>query len=104
MVIIRVIGHYEPNIVMEYTPPPTDPEELAKVFAKMERVKRNSAYWNAHAPEFFKHHRGKCICIAGEEHFVADTPLEARVLGAAAHPEDDASFVHCIPKEKRHRV
>ena len=36
-------------------------------------------------------HRGKCICNAGEELFVADTPEQGIALVAAAHPEDDGS-------------
>lgn len=82
----------------------TDPVERAKNRARLEHVKRNHACWNAHAAEFYSRYRGKCICIAGEEYFVADTALEARELGKAAHPEDDASFVLRIPKEKMVRI
>ncbi|HEV8711216.1 MAG TPA: hypothetical protein VGX03_00090 [Candidatus Binatia bacterium] len=49
-------------------------------------------------------YRGKCICIAGEELFVADTPEEAIAQAAAAHPEDDGRFVRYIPREKLARI
>ncbi len=88
-------------IVMEEV---TDPVELAKARAQRERFDRNAAWLQAHAHEVYSKNRGKCICIAGEELFVADTPQEANALGEAAHPDDDGSFVHYIPKEKIPRV
>jgi hypothetical protein len=58
----------------------TDPEELAKAKAQRARFDRNSAWLQAHAAEIYAHYRGKCMCIAGEELFVADTPEEALAL------------------------
>ena len=82
----------------------TDPEELANARLQRQRFDRNSAWLHAHATEVYSRHRGKCICIAGEELFVADTPEEALALGVAAHPEDDGRFVHYIPREKLSRI
>jgi len=82
----------------------TDPEELAKARLQRQRFDRNSAWLHAHATEVYSRHRGKCICIAGEELFVADTPEEALALGVAAYPEDDGRFVHYIPREKLSRI
>ena len=59
----------------------TDPEELAKAQAQRERFDRNSAWLQAHVAEIYSRYRGKCICIAGEELFVADTPEEVLELG-----------------------
>ena len=67
----------------------TDPEELAKARAQRERFDRNFAWFKAHAAEIFACCRGKCICIAGEELFIADTPEEVMALAQAAHPEDE---------------
>ena len=64
-------------IVMEEV---TDPEELAKARAQRERFDRNSAWLQAHIAEIYARYRGKCICIAGEELFVADTPEAALAL------------------------
>ena len=58
-------------IVMEEV---TDSEELAKARAQRERFDRNSAWLQAHIAEIYARYRGKCICILGEELFVADTP------------------------------
>ena len=88
-------------IVMEEV---TDPEELAKARAQRERFDRNSAGLQAHIAEIYARYRGKCICIAGEELFVADTPEEALALATAAHPEDDGRFLRYIPREKLDRI
>jgi hypothetical protein len=82
----------------------TDPEELAKARAQDERFERNWIWFQAHTSEVYAHYRGKCICIAGEELFVADTPEEVLALATVAHPEDDGRFVHYIPREKMARI
>ena len=82
----------------------TDPEEIARARPQHERFGRNSAWLQAHGQEIYPYHRGKCICIAGEEVFVADTPEESMALGRAAHPEDDGSFVQYIPRERFARI
>jgi hypothetical protein len=84
-------------IVMEEV---TDPEELAKARAQRERFDRNTAWLQAHAGEIYDRHRGKCICVAGEELFVADSPEEVLASARAAHPEDDGYFFHYIPRER----
>ena len=88
-------------IVMEEV---TDPAELAKARAQDERFARNWTWFESHASEIYASHRGKCICIAGEEIFVADTPEEALAAAVAAHPEDDGRFTRIIPREKVTRV
>lgn len=88
-------------IVMEEV---TDPEELARARAQRERFDRNFAWLQAHAAEIYERHRGKCICVAGEELFVADTPQEVIALARAAHPEDDGSYIHYIPRDKVARI
>ncbi len=82
----------------------TDPVELAKTRVQDERFERNWAWFNAHAPEIYKEHRGKCLCIAGQELFVADTPEEVLALAKAAHPDDDGRFTRYIPKERTYRI
>jgi len=88
-------------IVMEEV---TDPVELAEAQAQREQFDCNSAWLEAHVSEVYSKHRGKCICIAGEELFVADTPREALAKATAAHPEDKGCFVRYIPKEKVPRI
>ena len=82
----------------------TDPDELAKARAQREPFDRNAPWLQAHATEVYTRHRGKCICIAGGELFVADTPEAALALATAAHPEDDGSFLRYIPREKLDRI
>jgi hypothetical protein len=82
----------------------TDPEELARARAQDERFERNWKWFEAHAPEIYKTHRGKCLCVAGEELFVADKPEEALARAKAAHPEDDGLFTRIIPWEKGPRI
>ncbi len=81
-----------------------DAAELAEARAQQEQFDRNSGWLQAHASEVYSKHRGKCICIAGEELFVAETASEAVALATAAHPEDRGRFVHYIPKEKVPRI
>ena len=88
-------------IVMEEV---TDPEELDRARARRERFDRNAAWLHSHGAEVYPRHRGKYLCIAGEELFVADTPEEALALATAAHPEDDGRFLHYIPLERVPRI
>ncbi len=91
------IANQRSPIVMEEV---TDPDELAKARARRERFDRNFDWFQAHATEIFTRYRGKCIVIAGEELFAADTPEEAWSLVEATHPEDEGSFIHYIPRDK----
>ncbi len=90
-----------PQLVLEEV---TDPEELAKAHVQRQRFDRNAAWLQAHAKEVYTHHRGKCICVAGEELFVADTPEAVLALATTAHPDDDGYFLHYIPQEKLARI
>lgn len=83
----------------------TDPHEIAESLARRERFDRNSAWLQTHAKEVYTRHRGKCICIAGEELFVADTAEEVLARARAAHPEDDGSvLIRYIPSQKMARI
>ena len=82
----------------------TDPQELAEARARRTRFDRNETWLQAHATEIYRRHRGRYICIAGKELFVADTPNAAYASGKSAHPEDDGRFVRYIPEEKLPRV
>ena len=83
----------------------TDPDEIVKARAQDERFARNSAWLQMHATEIYTQYRGKCICIAGEELFIADTPEEALRQARAAHPEEDGSIlIRYIPREKVSRI
>lgn len=89
------------KVVMEEV---TDPVELSAARAQREQFDRNSEWLQAHATEVYSAHRGKCICIAGGDLFVADTASEALAQATAAHPHDKGRFVHYIPHEKVPRI
>ncbi len=96
-----MLDHQNP-IVMEEV---TDPQSVAETWARRERFDRNSAWLQTHVKEVYTRYRGKCICIAAEELFVADTPEEVLALARAAHPEDDGSIlIRYIPGEKMARI
>jgi hypothetical protein len=82
----------------------TDPSELAKARAQDERFERNWAWFDAHAAEIYGNYRGKCICIAGQELFAANTVGEVLALASAAHPDDDGRFTRYIPRERAYRI
>jgi hypothetical protein len=82
----------------------TDPQELAEARLRREQFDRNYAWLQAHVSEVYAQYRGKCVCIAGEELFVADSPHEAMAQARAAHPDDAGWFVHYIPKDKVPRI
>jgi hypothetical protein len=81
----------------------TDPAELQKSRAQNERFERNWAWFEVHA-EIYAAHRGKCMCIAGAELFVADTSEEALAMAIAAHPDDNGRFTRLVPQERIPRV
>jgi hypothetical protein len=87
-------------VVMEEV---TDPVQIAEARAQRERFDRDWAWLVAHTDEVYAH-RGKFVCIAGEELFVADTTEEVLALAAAAHPEDNGRFTLYIPRERMARI
>jgi len=81
-----------------------DANVLAKARKQRERFNRNALWLQAHVPAIYSRHRGKCICVAGEELFVADSAKAAIAMAVAAHPEDDGWFTRYIPKQKAARI
>ena len=88
-------------VVMEQV---TDPVELAKARAQRERFNRNWDWYQAHVLEIGEAHRGKCICVAGQELFVADSAPQAISLAKRAHPDDDGFLMRYIPRKKMERI
>ena len=88
-------------IIMEEV---TDPEEVAKARARRAQFDRNSEWLQTQVAEIYAKHRGKVICIAGQELFIGDTVEEAIDQARAAHPEDEGMFTRYIPKEKAIRI
>ena len=82
----------------------TDPRELAEARHRREQFDLNSTWLQAHIAEIYGAHRGKVVCVAGQEVFAANTAEEAIAQAKAAHPEDLGKFTRYIPKVKAHRV
>lgn len=82
----------------------TDPVEIASANSRREKFDRNSDWLQAHIPEVYGRHRGKCICVAGEELFVADTAEEVMAMAKAAHPHGDGALLRYIPLKKVARI
>jgi hypothetical protein len=77
-----------------------DAHELERSQRQREQFDGNSAWLQAHISEIYAKHRGKCICIAGQQLFVGDTTKAAIAQATAAHPEDEGWFTRYIPKDK----
>jgi len=90
-----------PPMVMEEI---TDPEFVAGHRRRIAAWEKNLAWMNAHVDEVYAKHKGKCICVAGQELFVADTPKEARALAKAAHPDDEGIYSRYIPRNNLPRI
>jgi hypothetical protein len=82
----------------------TDIDELAKAGKQREQFDHNSAWLQNNISEIYAKHRGKCVCVAGKEVFVADTVSDAIAQVTAAHPDDEGWFTRYIPKEKVARI
>ncbi len=96
-----MIAVRSPQLVMTEV---TDPEEIAKIKAQRERFRKNSDWLQAHVPQVYAQHRGKFICVAGQELFVADRAPDVVASARKAHPEDDGFLLRYIPREKMERV
>ena len=81
----------------------TDPTENAAGQRRDEMFKRNWQWLEAHATEVYSH-RGKIICIAGQELFVGDTVEDVVARAKAAHPDDEGMFTRIIPRERGARI
>jgi hypothetical protein len=96
-----MISAKQPSMVMEEV---TDPAELARAQLQKERFLRNWSWFEDHAASIYTAHRGRCICVAGQELFVGETPEEVLAQAAAAHPEDNGRFTRYVPREKIERI
>lgn len=77
----------------------TDPIEIAKAREQREKFERNLAWLEANATEVYSH-RGKYICIAGQEIFVGDSVQEIIKEAKTKHPDDNGLFTRIVPKER----
>lgn len=81
----------------------TDPAVRADFNARREKFERNWAWLEAHATDVYQH-RGKYICIAGQELFIGEDVQDVVARARAAHPDDDGCFTRYIPVERGPRI
>jgi hypothetical protein len=81
-----------------------EPRENAKAEGQRERVRKNSDWLQARVPQVYAQRRGKFICVAGQELFVADAASEVVAMARKAHPEDDGLLFRYIPRERMERI
>jgi hypothetical protein len=74
----------------------SDLDEIRRSQAQDERHRRNSAWLQAHWGEVLPQARGKFVAVAGQEAFIAETPVEAWTWVAATHPEDNGAIVRYV--------
>lgn len=80
-----------------------DPTVAAEMARRKDLFERNWAWLEANATEVYSH-RGKFICIAGQELFVGDSVEEVLHAAQAAHHDDDGRFTRYIPSQRGPRV
>lgn len=91
----------ESTIVMQEI---TDDAQFLQARRQRQQFDRNSAWLQANISAVYSQHRGKCICVAGQELFVADSAEEAIGQAAVAHPDDRGRFTRYVPREKMARI
>jgi hypothetical protein len=80
-----------------------DPVENAAAQRRQEQFERNWDWLEAHSTEVYNH-RGKFICIAGQELYVGDSVAAVVNPAKAAHPEEEGILTRYIPKERGARI
>lgn len=81
-----------------------DAGEIAEARFRRNSFDRNWAWFQLHAVAVYRKHRGKIICVTGEQLFVGDTTAEALALADAVHPDDEGRFTLIIPQEPMVRI
>jgi hypothetical protein len=81
----------------------TDPKELAAAQARRAAFDRNADWLESHAAEVYSH-RGKHVCIAGEQLFVGDTAEQVLLQAQKAHPHDVGVLLRYVPRERVPRI
>lgn len=73
--------------------PEVTEEERAAGIAANEQFKLNVAWWNARVNELSALHLGQYVCVAGQEIFAGDDPVEVTRRARAAHPDPGSGFL-----------
>jgi hypothetical protein len=72
----------------------TDPVEIERSRAQQAQADANWDWLRSRLVELAVGNRGRYLCVAGQQAFIADTPVEARRLAREAHPDDKGIVSH----------
>jgi hypothetical protein len=81
-----------------------DPAFNARIHAEGAQFKNNLHWLSSHWEDVLPQARGRYIAVAGQQPFIADDPVEAERLAAAAHPEDKGILVQYVYPSKEARL
>jgi hypothetical protein len=98
--IAMILAKSTPLLMTEVT----DPKGVTRIKAQRARLRKNADWLQAHVAQVYAQHRGKYICVAAQELFVAETAPEVVAMARNAHPEDDGLLLRYIPREKLERI
>jgi hypothetical protein len=87
-----------PLVIEEYS------ASSAATRAQHEQAQKNLDWLQNHWPDLLPRALGKFVAVAGQQAFIADSPVEARSLAVAAHPEDKGVLVQYVRPEKGPRI
>ncbi len=82
----------------------TDPEQIERFWAQLERMRRNSDWLQAHWADVLPEARGRHLAVAGQEAFIADTGEEAWAAAMAAYPDDNGALLQYVRPERGPRI
>lgn len=72
----------------------TDPVEIERARQRREQSDRNWEWFRVRIADLARGNRGRYVCVAGQETFLADDPAEARRLAREAHPGDEGVILY----------
>lgn len=82
----------------------SDPDEIRRSRAQDKRHRRNSTWLQAHWGDVLPQARGRFVAVAGQEAFIAETPVEAWAWVEATHPEDNGAIVRYVRTQRGPRL
>ena len=98
--VIRAIG----STPLEIITTEATPDERAVALAEQEEFRKNVAWYGAHAGAIRDQHRGRFICIAGQQLFAGDDAVEVVAQARAAHPGRGGFFSRRISTHRGPRI
>jgi hypothetical protein len=90
-----------PEVTMEEI---NDPVEWERARAQIEAHRRNSDWLQTQWPRLLPRALGKCVAVADQEAFIAETSEEAWSWIRANHPNDPGAFIQSVLPSQGPRI